>query len=272
MPSPKIIAEGRGWVALLKPPHLPTTAPSVDTPCLTAWLRAQPHFAHRPFLHPTSRLDAPVSGLVLYALTSELNAQVLQARAEHRYRRLYLAALPADAPPFSGRCTLPIGVDKATPKRRRSDGFAPSLTSGSHRQAGPASGIAGLKPAQTLARPWLEDTCVRLHWLKPLTGRTHQLRVHAAEVSGPILGDALYGGRRRSHLPGGSVIQWPQVMLHCYSLDLMLPGGVAIRLRLPPEGPHWLCTDALSLGMRQLQQRRERASGARKEASSENRA
>lgn len=247
--SPKIIAEGRGWVALYKPPHLPTTAPAPDIPCLTTWLRVQSDFARQPFVHPTSRLDAPVSGLVLYALTPEVNAYVLRARAERRYRRLYLAALPATAPPFLGRCSLPIGLDKAAPKRRRPGGSAPE------ERQGQAAGLVGLKPAQTLARPWHGDSFVRLHWLKPLTGRTHQLRVHAAAVSGPLLGDTLYGGSRRSHLSNGRILLWPQVMLHCYSLDLMLPERIGLRLRLPPEGAHWQCTDALDLGMRQLQQR-----------------
>jgi tRNA pseudouridine32 synthase/23S rRNA pseudouridine746 synthase len=54
-----------------------------------------------------------------------------------------------------------------------------------------------------------------LTWLclKPLTGRTHQLRVHCAEMGWPILGDAVYGSAPRS---GGPV-------LHLHALEIIVP-------------------------------------------------
>ncbi len=50
--------------------------------------------------------------------------------------------------------------------------------------------------------------------LKPLTGRTHQLRVHLKHIGHPIVGDTLYGKELFARL-----------LLHAYSLELTLPGG-----------------------------------------------
>jgi 23S rRNA-/tRNA-specific pseudouridylate synthase len=49
----------------------------------------------------------------------------------------------------------------------------------------------------------------------PATGRTHQLRVHAAKAGAPLFGDHQYQGDRRKVLPDGSVVTARRVMLHC---------------------------------------------------------
>ncbi len=53
--------------------------------------------------------------------------------------------------------------------------------------------------------------------LEPVTGRTHQLRVHMQHLNHPILGDSVYG-RKDNRLPGATL------MLHAYSLTIRLPG------------------------------------------------
>ena len=49
----------------------------------------------------------------------------------------------------------------------------------------------------------------------PATGRTHQLRVHAAKAGAPLFGDHQYQGDRRKVLPDGNVVTARRVMLHC---------------------------------------------------------
>jgi 23S rRNA-/tRNA-specific pseudouridylate synthase len=56
--------------------------------------------------------------------------------------------------------------------------------------------------------------------LRPETGRTHQLRVHAAKAGCALLGDKHYGGAMRSVLPDGRVLRAPRVMLHCARVSL----------------------------------------------------
>ena len=70
--------------------------------------------------------------------------------------------------------------------------------------------------------------------LKPLTGRTHQLRLHCASVDGlnlPIIGDRLYGKNHirlcsdfRPDLPGLSAEKEGRMMLHAASLSFVHPG------------------------------------------------
>ena len=62
--------------------------------------------------------------------------------------------------------------------------------------------------------------------LQPLTGRTHQLRVHLAWIGHPIAGDLLYGK------PEAEAQQWPRLALHCHR---MVVGGVTITAPLPRE-------------------------------------
>lgn len=72
------------------------------------------------------------------------------------------------------------------------------------------------KPSETLVRQLAYGEDVSLVEARPRTGRTHQIRVHLAAISHPILGDATYGRR------DGVARQ----MLHAYSLSLVLPNGI----------------------------------------------
>jgi tRNA pseudouridine32 synthase/23S rRNA pseudouridine746 synthase len=85
------------------------------------------------------------------------------------------------------------------------------------------------KPSTTRWRVLARDTAMartRL-CLEPLTGRTHQLRVHLAAIGHAIVGDALYGA------PGDDA---PRLMLHALALRLPHPGDgriIALRSALP---------------------------------------
>ena len=70
------------------------------------------------------------------------------------------------------------------------------------------------KPSQTRYKVTESREKHEMVELKPLTGRTHQLRVHLAEQGHPIVGDTLYGGEPADRL-----------FLHAASLEITLPGG-----------------------------------------------
>lgn len=74
------------------------------------------------------------------------------------------------------------------------------------------------RPARTLYRLEEEFPGVSLLRLKILTGRTHQIRVHLARLGCPVLGDPVYGGKRRGEPP--SV---PRQMLHALRLKITHP-------------------------------------------------
>jgi len=74
--------------------------------------------------------------------------------------------------------------------------------------------------------------------LKPITGRTHQLRAHLEAIGHPILGDGKYGGKT-AHL---DVAEAPkQLQLHARSIALTRPNGKKLKVEAPLP-PHMKAT------------------------------
>jgi RluA family pseudouridine synthase len=82
--------------------------------------------------------------------------------------------------------------------------------------------VAGGRPALTRFRLLSESCGYALVEARPLTGRTHQIRVHLASCALPIVGDATYGGEPA-----------PRMMLHCASLTFADNGGREILVEAP---------------------------------------
>ncbi len=204
-----------------KPSGLPTTSPD-DGECLARWAREFDRQADR--MHASSRLDAEVTGLVTFALTTRAIAQLMAARNAGQYRRFYLGLAPRAPEPEAGEWRASIGRDPRDPRRR----VAVASTSKQPADA-----------AWTRYRTLQQNDRVTLLLLMPETGRTHQLRVHAAHAGIPLWGDRPYGGSQRAVLPDGRVHTARRVMLHC--VQLMLPDvetGEQLVLRAPPP-PDW---------------------------------
>lgn len=119
--------------------------------------------------HPLTRLDRDTFGVVLIAKHSHIHALLQQSHLQKTYHARILGCLPQAA----GIIDAPIG--------RRP---LPSLL----RYVSPTG-----KPSQTRYRVLTAMEGQSLVELEPLTGRTHQLRVHCAHVGCPILGDPQYG-------------------------------------------------------------------------------
>lgn len=180
--------------------------------------------ATAPQLHPTSRLDRQVSGIVTFARTRLANYHVLRVRTEGGYQRQYIGLTQSGRLGEGGSWSWPVGLDPRNPKHRKA-------------VVGPTDTAIASKPAVThfglAARTPLLDAVV----MQPQTGRTHQLRVHAAAAGAPLLGDVEYGGPRDVVLPDGRVCWAPRVMLHCRAIRLPMPDGrvLTVRLSLPDD-------------------------------------
>lgn len=224
--EPSVAYRDADLLVLVKPAGLATTSPD-GRDCLVA-------IAHEldpraPRLHPTSRLDAEVTGLVTFARTERATTRLLEARRRGDYHRRYLALASRAPEPAEGRWSWPIALDR-TDKRRRVAGHGPSERHAEteYRTAGSVSGAA----------------CLHLY---PHTGRTHQLRVHASKAGCPLLGDVHYGGPRRVTRADGRVVTASRVMLHCAELDLPASDPKA-RIRLFCEAPDDLRSVWAALG------------------------
>lgn len=169
-------------------------------------------------LHATSRLDRDVSGVVVFALTPGAAIRLQAARESKLYKRRYFAIAAAAPTPSVGAWDEPIGK-AADPRHRTVRGR--DATDAVTKYAA----VDAARSGQTLLA------------VTPISGRTHQIRVHAAHAGAPLLGDALYGGPSRLTLANGRVLAFVRIMLHAARVTVPLNDGeiVTIDAPLPPE-------------------------------------
>jgi tRNA pseudouridine32 synthase/23S rRNA pseudouridine746 synthase len=139
------------------------------------------------------RLDLDTSGVMVFALTRAAQANLGQQFEMRQVRKVYLARVRGRLEPKEGRVDLPLAVD--WPNRPR-------------QQVNHETGRAAVTDWRVV-RAEQDESRVRL---MPQTGRSHQLRVHMAEIGHPILGDPLYAT--------GAARDFPRLMLHAESLRL----------------------------------------------------
>lgn len=200
-----ILWEGEDILALDKPGGVPLapTREAVEGTVLHALsLRlGVPIFS----LRLPHRIDTPTSGVVLVARTPKAAAFLSEAFRNGEVRKTYLARVLGIPDPPEGIWDFALtpargGVVEVDPKGR---------------------------PATTRYRvvDARGDGCTLE--LTPLTGRTHQLRVHCARAGFPILGDRKYG----VNSPGAR-----RALLHAWRIDFPLPEGGGMTLEAPVPG------------------------------------
>ncbi|MEM6946510.1 MAG: RluA family pseudouridine synthase [Pseudomonadota bacterium] len=184
------------WCVLDKPPGLlsvPGRGPE-KADCLMA--RAEALIGSVFAVH---RLDMETSGLIVAARTRQAVARLNAAFSERRAHKTYEALVWGEVAGDSGEIDLPLIAD--WPNRPR-------------QKVCPVEG----KPSRTSWRVLARMAgCTRLR-LHPITGRSHQLRVHLEALGHPILGDALYGA-------AASRGAAPRLCLHACALDLEMTEG-----------------------------------------------
>jgi len=158
--------------------------------------RLRHQLPQQTFLQPVHRLDQATSGVLAIALTPAAHRSLSQQFAQHQVHKTYEAVLSRPITLNIGTIDLPLCPDiKNRPKQ------SVNFHSG--------------KPSRTEFKVLLFGASPRVEFV-PLTGRTHQLRVHAAHLEGlnsPIVGDSLYNSEQTDK----------RLRLHATSLQFLHP-------------------------------------------------
>jgi 23S rRNA pseudouridine1911/1915/1917 synthase len=190
-----VLARARDLVAVDKPAGTPTIADHEGAAHALVPLVARSLGIDVSRVHATSRLDRDVSGVVILALSRAAATRLHRAREVGDYQRRYVAIATREPEPPRGLWDAPIGR-AADPRLRMAGGRDPTAAQTRYATcACTSSGEAMLAVA-------------------PVTGRTHQIRVHAAHAGAPLLGDRAYGGPIRMTVVGGRVIEPRRIALH----------------------------------------------------------
>ncbi len=216
-----ILMQRGGLIACNKPAGVPTVPDhSGGSHSLVAMVARETGCSQHE-LRVTSRLDREVSGVVVFAVDDDAHRRLIAARAQGKYVRRYVALAEALgsatqsalAEPSAGQWDFPIGRGKDA--RHRAVG-------------GPES-----KPATTR---WSRAERIGkyvLFGVEPITGRTHQIRVHASHVGMPLLGDRDYGGPTRVSLEGGHSLRLERIALHAAQVLVPDRSGTPVVLSAP---------------------------------------
>lgn len=165
------------------------------------------------------RLDKDTSGVMVLARTARVARELQHLLAQHQFQKTYLALVRGTPTPREGEIVSMMHKDADE------EGFEKVSSNKSE------------KGKKAITRYRMRDHLAKtaaLMEMQPITGRTHQLRVHAAEAGWPIIGDGKYGFREADSAFGLSQ------RLHLHAWKLILPPlfGSEEREFIAPLPPH----------------------------------
>jgi 23S rRNA pseudouridine1911/1915/1917 synthase len=185
MPSAlQTLYEDNHLLAIVKPAGLATMGVAADSPSL---LKLAKEYIKRKYAKPgnvylgvVSRLDGPVSGVVLFARTSKAAARLTEQFRSRSVKKIYWAIVEGLVEPEAGTLENHLARDEAKQRMRI---VGPGFPGAQHASLS----YRRLK----IVRNNLSLLEIELH-----TGRKHQIRLQLAETEHPVLGDRKYGSQR----------------------------------------------------------------------------
>ena len=176
--EPHVIYEDSDIIVVDKPAGMLSVPGRTSAPSLLGWLRSR----YGEGVESCHRLDMDTSGIMVFARSKAIKAIIEAQFAERKVSKTYRSRLVSGNTPFrharKGTLALPLALDYYDRPRQTVDYV---------------NGKKAVTEYEVLAE--LPDGSLEVRF-RPLTGRSHQIRVHAAHAAGlgrPIKGDALYG-------------------------------------------------------------------------------
>jgi len=148
------------------------------------------------------RLDRATSGVMVCAKNPESLSFLQKQFSDRKTKKTYMAVVVGSMPTETGQIDMPIARNPVKPVTFHVD----------------PSGKDSVTNYRVISRHGIYT----LLELIPVTGRTHQLRVHLTHLKHPIIGDELYSGEPAERL-----------MLHAFSLEIMLPNKELVTFKAP---------------------------------------
>ncbi|TWT98060.1 Ribosomal large subunit pseudouridine synthase A [Botrimarina colliarenosi] len=197
----RVLHEDNHLLAVAKPVGVPTMGakPGVTSvlDLAKAYLAAKYDKPGKVYLGVVSRLDAPVTGVLLFARTSKAAGRLTEAFRTREVDKRYLAVVEGEPPEREGVLTHHLIKDE---RNRRMVATHP--------------GAHGAQQAELSYETLLSHGGCSLLAVRLMTGRKHQIRVQLAKIGCPILGDRKYGA---------ATAYEPGIALHAWRLSLEHP-------------------------------------------------
>jgi len=223
----KILFQDPDLLVVAKPPGMLTIPERFDTgrPVLSELLKKE-----HGQVWTVHRLDEGTSGVMVFALSEAAHRSLSMQFEEHTVQKTYWALVKGCPAKESGEIDLPLSENPRKPGRMQVD-----------REGG--------KPAQSSYRVVEKFKSGSLVEVLPRTGRTHQIRVHMAAISCPLLFDPIYGSTqpiylsqlKRGYKPNRGEEERPimdRLTLHALKLELTHPTSqerVTFEAELPKD-------------------------------------
>ena len=198
-PEPEILLEDESIVVINKPCGMLSVDGKSGVRSVETWARE--HYGEKDFPMIVHRLDQSTSGILILAKSKQVHYALQSQFIRRTVEKRYVALLEGEVAHESGTIDLPMRLDYDNRPRQ--------MIAADGKQAVTEYKVVGV-----------EDGRTRILF-RPITGRTHQLRLHAAHRDGlnaPIVGDDIYGRGLNADCVDGH-----RLCLHAYSLEFDHP-------------------------------------------------
>ena len=198
-PEPEILLEDESIVIINKPCGMLSVDGKSGVRSVEAWARER--YGEKDFPMIVHRLDQSTSGILILAKSKQVHYALQSQFIRRTVEKRYVALLEGEVAHESGTIDLPMRLDYDNRPRQ--------MIAADGKQAVTEYKIVGV-----------EDGRTRILF-RPITGRTHQLRLHAAHRDGlnaPIVGDDIYGRGLSADCVDGH-----RLCLHAYRLEFDHP-------------------------------------------------